>query len=266
MKLTETQRNFKKQMANIKPKEKSIYDTGRSGGNPFRDEVKIKRENHIVTRFILFSIIPISIWLIQFAISHVAPTSTVKSPLAFATTTTSVAKSSVPVEPTSVYPPTTSMSAPSVSNGANKKPVSKADAAYLDSFTLISNNSEVISKQNLIPVEQRDQSLYKAELLNAIVLCDNETKRLSRAKPSAVFKPIATITLEYIASRRNAYKYYLDYISTRNNSDNDLGNKYLTMGNQNVYDYTLLLTQIFEINNYEYTDLGNGHWNYSVEK
>ena len=142
----------------------------------------------------------------------------------------------------------------------------KTDNAFLDAFTLISNNSLVISKQNLIPFEQRDQNGYKAELLNAIVLCDNEIKKLAGAKPSTAFQPIAIITQEYIANRRSAYKYYLNYISTRNIGDNDLGNKYLTMGNQNVNAYTQLLTQIFKDNNYEYTDLGNGHWNYSVER
>lgn len=251
VKLTETQKNFKKQMAKIKPKEKSIYDTTRSG-NPFGDEGKIRRSNHIVTKMLFFFAIPICSLLIQYTVSHVAHTS--------------AAKSLTPVALAPKYTPTTSVSAPQVSNVTGKKLVSKADNTYLDSFTLISNNSEIISKQNLIPVEQRDQSIYKKELLNAIVLCDNEKERLSGSKPSTVFQPIANLTVEYISSRRNAYKYYLDYISTRNISDNDLGNKYLTMGNQTVHDYTLLLTQIFKINNYEYTDLGNGHWTYSVER
>lgn len=252
MKLTETQKNFKKQMAKIKPKEESIYDTTRSG-NPFRDEEKNRTFPTGVK--VIFSIIVMPIVCliaISLAVSHVTPTA--------------VAKKSVLVAPTSMKPLTSYTSAPPMSSVPNRKPVSKADAAYLESFTLISNNSNIISEQNLIPPEQRDQSIYKAELLNAIVLCENETKRLSSVKPSTVFQPIAIITLEYIANRRSAYKYYLDYISTRNISDNDLGNKYLTMGNQNVHDYSLLLTQILKNNNYEFTDLGNGHWNYYVER
>ena len=251
VKLTETQKNFKKEMAKIKPKEKGIYDTTRSG-NPFGDEGKARQRNSYVTKMLYFLAIPICSLLIPFVISHV--------------TSASVVKGSAQVALPSAYPPSISVSAPQVSNITGKKAVSKMDNAFLDSFTLISNNSLIISKQNLIPFEQRDQSKYKAELLNAIVLCDNETKRLSGAKASTAFQPIAIITQEYIANLRSAYKYYLNYISTRNISDNDLGNKYLTMGNQNVHDYTILLTQIFKNNNYEYTDLGNGHWNYSVER
>ena len=251
MKLTETQKNFKKQMSQIKPKEKNIYDTTRSG-NPFGDEGKTRQRNSYVTKMLFFFAIPICSLLIPFIVSYFSHTSN--------------AKSLTPVVLAPAYTPTTSVSGPQVSNVTGKKSVSKTDNTYLDSFTLISKNSEIISKQNLIPVELRDQISYKKELHNAIVLCDNEKKRLSGFKPSPVFQPIANLTVEYISSRRNAYKYYLDYISTRNISDNDLGNKYLTMGNQTVHDYTLLLTQIFKINNYEYTDLGDGHWTYSVER
>lgn len=250
MKLTETQRNFRKEMAKIKPKEKSIYDTTRSG-NPFGDEGKARQRNGYITKMLYFFAIPICSLLISY-VSHVIPSS--------------VLNGSAPLALPSAYPSTISSSASQVSNVTGKKAVSKTDNAFLNSFTLISNNSLVISKQNLIPFEQRDQSSYKAELLNAIVLCDNETKKLSGAKPSTAFQPIAIITQEYIANRRSAYKYYLNYISTRNISDNDLGNKYLSMGNQHVHDYTQLLTQILKANNYEYTDLGDGHWNYTVER
>ena len=250
MRLTETQKNFKKQMASIKPKEKSIYDTTRSG-NPFGDEGKARQRSSYLTKALYLFAIPICSLLIPYIISQVGHSSN--------------ATSLTPIAISPAYTPITSVSAPAVINVSGKKSVSKTDNTYLDAFTLISNNCEIISKQNLIPVEQRDQSIYKKELLNSIVLCDNEKKRLSGSKPSPAFQPIADLTVEYISSRRNAYKYYLDYISSKNISDNDLGNKYLTMGNETVHKYTVLLTQFFEVNNYEYKDLGNGHWTYSVE-
>ena len=243
-------------MAKVKIKE-SIYDIKRSG-NPFRNGEDVKQENTsggktFLKIVFMLVVMPIGCLLaIGFAVSHGAPTS--------------MAKSSTPVTPINVNSPTTMTSVPPVSSVTNKKLVSKADRAFLDSFTIISNNSQVISKQNLIPVEQTKLKIYKAFLLNAIVLCDNETKKLSETKPSAIFQPIANLTMEYIANRRNTSKYYLEYIVTGQISNIDIGNKYTGLANQNSQEFKPLLTQILKDNNYEFTVSPDGQVNYFVEK
>jgi len=251
VKLTETQKNFKRQMAEIKPKEKSIYDTTRSG-NPFGDEGKTRQRNNTVTRMLYFFAIPICSLLIPYVFSHVAPTS--------------VAKSTEQVALAPAYPVSTSASTPVVSSVTNKRLVSKEDASYLNSFKVISVSVKSISKYQMIPYEQRNLSSYKADLLSAIVLCDNETNKLAGIKPTTIFQPIATLAIEYIANSRNAYKYQLNYIGSRSISDNDLANKYITMMNQNSYEFLPLLIQIFKNNDYSYTVLGDGQVSYSLER
>ncbi len=220
MKLTETQKNFRKQMAEIDPN--STYN------NNHKSEPK---------RNLRFPIILFSFFSLAFLVTLYKPT--------------------IPNFLESTQSNT-------INNRNNVHPIPNSDAAIIDAYSIITNNSDIISKQNQIPFEQRDLIIYKKNLMDSIVLCDYELDRIISIKPSNDFLPAKDIIIEYINNKKNAYKYYLDYINTRKSSDNELGNKYLSLSNKS--NIIPLLKKIFEENNYTYTNNENKSINFYVKK
>lgn len=153
---------------------------------------------------------------------------------------------------------------------SNFKYVTSADSDFLDHLgsvlrTIhISTNS--ISEYHKLPWGERNFDEYRASLIEAIVILDKEKENMSSMNNSRIFKPLFTLVVEYISNKRMAYQYYLDYLTTNRQSDLDLGNKYSYLAYENIQEYNPLLVKIFQENGYSYTILDDDSVQYYKTK
>jgi hypothetical protein len=243
MKLTETQRNFRKQMKNMPPSHEP-YERLRDG-NPFLIEEKGK------SKFVTF--LSIILLVIIF-------TAYKNWPLLQSIATE---KASVKMEPTSLV---TQPALPSSKNLNTALPSSEANyLKTLGSFmnTLITPWQQV-SDQNKIPWEQRNIEQYRAALLNGITACDQTLLELDKIQNNEKFGELKNIVKEYHTYSKLSFKAYLDYTYSKNPSDLALGNKYIILVNQTSSNFNSTLVKLLKQNGYSYQDNGKGQIRYSV--
>jgi hypothetical protein len=237
MKLTKTQENFRKEMKNVNQKI-DIYDTTRKG-NPFYNyETETPEWKGIlfgISSFIFLAFIIFKIY------QYTKPS-------------TSRQGNNITLQ---------SNSDPSVTKNQThtKGNVSKVDALILKQLQPIQSSlnsySDKISEQNKLPYEKRNINDYRTVLLDSIVDCDKEEHVLPSINTSTNFEPLISNLNESITNSRYAYKYYLDYTNTMNPSDIELGNKYLSLANQDKQNYLPTLIDIFNKDDYNYSVQGN---------
>lgn len=243
MKLTKTQRNFRKQMKNVHASN-GPYERLRDG-NPFLIEEKRK------SKFVFF--LSIILLVIIF-------TAYKNWPLLHSLTTD---KSSVKMEPASLF---TQPALSSPNNLSTALPPSEAN--YLNTLRSFMDNLitpwQQVSDQHKIPWEQRNLEQYRAVLLNGITACDQSLLELERIHKNGKFEELKNVVKEYHTYSKLSFKAYLDYTYSKNPSDLALGNKYINSVNQTSANLNTTLVKLLKQNGYRYEVLGNGQIRYFV--
>lgn len=243
MKLTKTQRNFRKQMKNVHASN-GPYERLRDG-NPFLTEEKGKSKFVTLLTIILLVIIF---------------TAYKNWPLLHSLTT---GKSSIKIEPASLF------TQPALSSSNNlSTAVPSSEANYLNALGSFMNNLRTpwqqVSDQNKIPWEQRNLEQYRSVLLNSIAACDQSLLELDRIQKNGKFDELKNVVKEYHTYSKLSFKAYLDYTYSKKPSDHALGNKYINLVNQTSSKFNPTLVKLLKQNGYSYQDIGNGQIRYSV--
>lgn len=245
MKLTKTQRNFRKQMKGRSPSA-TPYDNSRDG-NPFLRAHKPKSKSTSFFLLIFFAI------LFVFAFKN-------WSKLGFESLTSS---SAVNIAQSPLVTQTTLP--------ASKNPntaLSSSDASYLQTLksfmTHLKEPWQKVSEHHQIPWDQRNVEQYQVALLNGIAACDQALIGLEGVQRNTKFEGLKSISKEYVSYSRLSFKSYLDYSYSQNPSDIALGNKYTTLTNQTSAKFNSTLIQLLKQHGYAYEDNGNGQVRYYI--
>lgn len=220
MKLTKTQKNFRKQMEKINRKD-NPYDNSRSG-NPF-DNITPQKSSGVL--FILIIVLGFSYVVIKGKTSNVTPTSVHVNN----SSTQNIGKTAVPI----------------------------TEAIFLDQLkairSAVNEKAQKVQEQHQIPPNQRNYNTYKAVLLDGIFLLDKESNLINDIKPPDQLKPLFSIEKDHIDNLNEAYKNYLEYVDTRNTAFNDIGNQYLNLANQKGQDSFSAFIDYLNKHNYNYS-------------
>lgn len=263
MKLTDTQKEFRRQIKDLKPIE-DPYDNSRKA-NPFG---KVNKRVAISSGLI----VSIAITVISLLLRH--PIQFTPGNQATAAPTTerqpaSSASSNTQTPPKEQASAPQSSPTPSVSPSVNtKKNISQKDAYSLNQMNTILNElntvAENISQLHRTLLDTSNNQTYKTALSNGIVTCDKENRLILQVNCTDTFKPLQNILQNISTNSRYAYDYYLNYTNTNSSSDIDIGNKYFSLANNNRKEYITTLTAIFDKNNYNYT-ITNGNISYTID-
>ena len=239
MRQTETQKRFKEQMKEIK-NEPSLYDNSRAG-NPFhRQTVRI-----------------ISVIVLLVIIGGVIKTYSGRKFVSEIPYKSAADISSIAHEETGPISPST---------GNQKELISQSESQLISKLFAVeqevNNNWSEVSRFHRVKWESRHINKYKQALINAIASCDIILIELDSITNKGHFEQLFLIVKERITNSRLAFKYYLNYISSKDPSDIELGNNYLRLVNQNGDQRKLKFREILDQNGYRYELNKNGSIRY----
>ena len=186
----------------------SPYDNSRNG-NPFYKQTTGK-----ITVFILLILLAIA------ARKYVLSGSNKNNP------------NDLPRQVVSTLLPGTNISQTSTNSVGN---ISFNDSLKLDKLHAYQQDINLcwseITKHHKVPWKSRNISGYKEALIKGITLCNELNVKLDMLEPTGEFAPLFLNEKEYVFNSGLSFKYYLDYVNTKNKSDIELGNRYLNSTN-----------------------------------
>lgn len=243
MRQTETQKRFKEQMKEIE-NEPSLYDNSRAG-NPFhRQTVSI------------FGVIALVLVVGLVFKTYSGRKLVTEIPYKSATDI-----SSASVEKNGSFPSST-VNQKGLIPKAESQLINKLFAAEQE----VNNNWSAVSKFHRVKWESRDIKGYKQALINAIASCDIILIELDSITDKGHFEQLFLIVKEQITNSRLAFKYYLNYIGSKDASDIELGNNYLQLVNQNGDQRKIKFREILDQNGYRYEVDENGSIKYWISQ
>jgi len=236
IKLTETQKNFRREMEEI---EKS---------NPDNKRYRLKT--------ILDHIFKASVWLI---IGYAAFTF-----LWDKISTKDMANNEPQIMPSIQATLDNNLSGSALSERAMPERIARDIQSlelYSDQLLIVREQISSFHKQTW---DERDLQQYKAALINGVETADQYLEHLKGLKVDADLQNIWFAKYERIKNVKAAYGYYLDYLHSKRSSDIEMGNHFLTLANS-AEDIQLLI-EYFEQNGYRYALDQNGGVRYWYSK
>ncbi|HHW01580.1 MAG TPA: hypothetical protein GXX35_01970 [Thermoanaerobacterales bacterium] len=148
------------------------------------------------------------------------------------------------------------------------KIISKEQEIYLKNLQTcrdsINQSLLKLSDFHKVPYQSRNMKLYKEVLIEGVANCEKWENMLAGQKTVKPFESLLVTTQEYANISKLAFKHYLDYINNKSKSDIEIANKYIEMVNQNNSGYFSELKKIMDENGYKYETLENGGIRYWV--
>lgn len=230
MRLTETQKNFRKQMAEINKQKGNIYDNPRKT-NPF---ARAKNGKGTLVIFSIILLVSTFIYLKNNQINNFK-----QSQMAY---------SGIPV----------------IQSSQGAMPNNYAD--FLMQLDQNKPQFDSIAMQILqmhqIPVEQRDVNKYQNLLINGVKVCRDWQNAISKVEPVGPFQALIAQRRHYLFVQSLAYEYYLDYTYSNNITDLDKAKHFSEQANEAGAAFQQHLIEVLKQEKYQYeiTPDGVRYW------
>jgi len=249
MRLTETQRNFRREMAKIKDNDNnSIYDYHLNR----RKHMSVFSRRNALTIGTVITIVSLA-----FTIIRLIPR-THGGEVYFAQ------GSSIPLTPITSNGIESSLTQQNIVNQPGRM-LSLQEGQYLKSlneiFEAVDAETNIISDYNRTPWNARDLNGYRQALSSGTDICNSAETSLNTLTPPLQFQNINNLALSSIADKAMAFScwsqasYGYDTVA---NEEADAGNSFSIRADSEERQYLISLKDYLSANGYEYESDGNG--------